>query len=235
MSLLVLHHVSVHISAGRRECMALKDVSLDIAAGELVGVRGMRRSGRTTLLRVASGMLAPDQGVVSFDGRNVATARDLLGTQIGYCSREFHAGQGGTVEDHIATGPLAQGVRHSRARALAAEALARVGGQEWAGHQPRELHPHELVRTSIARVLVMKPRLILIDEPTNGVDVLERDPLMALLRSLADDGVAVLMTMGETLGGLDRMLLIDEGELRGNTTPSDAPVVPLRRQAEPSA
>jgi iron complex transport system ATP-binding protein len=110
----------------------------------------------------------------------------------------------------------------------------RVCGQDVADNQPRELHTHELVRASIARALVMKPRLLLIDEPTQGVDLLERDPLVALLRSLADEGIAVLMTMGETLGGLDRMLLIDEGELRGNATPANAPVVPLRRQAEPS-
>jgi ABC-type multidrug transport system ATPase subunit len=234
MSLLILHRVTVRLSVGRRECTALKDVSLDIAPGELVGVRGMRRSGRTTLLRVASGMLPPDEGVVSFDGRDLATHRDLLGTEIGYCNREFHDGQGGTVEDHVAVPLLARGVPVNRAHALATEALARTGARDCADLDPRDLHPHELMRSAIARTLVLEPRILLVDEPTSGVDLEERDPLLALLRSLAEEGIGVLMTIGETLAGLDRTLHLDEGELRGNATPSSAPVVPLRQRAEPA-
>jgi len=114
-------------------------------------------------------------------------------------------------------------------------ALARVDLSACANLDPRELHPEELVRAGIARALVTSPRLLLLDEPTNGVDLLERDSLLLLVRSLADDGIAILMTVGEPVAGADRVLALDEGELRGQAVPETAPVLPLRRGMGPSA
>jgi ABC-type sugar transport system ATPase subunit len=72
-----------------------------------------------------------------------------------------------------------------------------------------------------------------IDEPTSSVELLERDPILSLLRSLADEGIAVLMSTGDAtaLSGSDRALSLSEGELRGETSPELAPVVALRRLA----
>ena len=75
---------------------------------------------------------------------------------------------------------------------------------------------------AIASALVTSPALLVIDEPTNGVDLLERDPILTLLRSLANEGPAVLMSTGEAQGlsGVDRALSLDNGELRGEVEPS---------------
>lgn len=236
MSLLVLDRVTKRFSAGQRVTAALREVSLDVDGGECVAVYGLRRSGRSTLLRVAAGMLAPDEGQVRFRGRNLAHSRiATLGTEIGYCNPGFNPAQGGSVADHVAVALLARGVGRLPARVRADAALARAGATTCANLDPRELHPDELVRAGIARALVTDPRLLLLDEPTNGVDVLERDGLLELLRSLADDGVAVLMTVGEPIAGADRVLAIDGGELRGQAVPETAPVVPLRRHVEPVA
>ena len=86
------------------------------------------------------------------------------------------------------------------------------------------------MRAGIARALVTAPRLLLLDEPTNGVDAPERDAVLALVRSLADEGVAILMTVGEPVGGADRVLALDGGELRGQAIPEAAPVLSLRRE-----
>ncbi len=235
MSLLVLQRVTKRSVSGRLERMVLNEVSLDIAPGELVGVWGTRRSGRTTLLRVAAGMEAPDEGIVIFGGHDLAHARGLLGTAIGYCNPSFKPTDGGTVLEQVSVGLLASRVSKKRALARAAEVLERVGAAACAHLDARELQAGEHVRVGIARAIASEPRLLLLDEPTNGVDLIERDPLIRLIRSLADDGMAVLMTVGNTIPGVDRMLTLQDGELRGDHTPEAAPVVPLRpARAEPS-
>jgi ABC-type multidrug transport system ATPase subunit len=236
VTLLVLEHATKRFSSGQRETIALRDVSLDLAAGECVAVYGLRRSGRTTLLRVAAGMLPLDEGAARFDGHDLASrAGGPLGIQIGYCNPVFDMAQGGTIADHVAVALLARRAGRVRARARADAVLARVGLSSCADLDPRDLHPEELVRAGIARALVTAPRLLLLDEPTNGVDVLERDAVLALVRSLADEGVAILMTVGEPVSGADRVLALDAGELRGQAVPEPAPVLPLRRGAGPSA
>ena len=86
------------------------------------------------------------------------------------------------------------------------------------------------MRVVLARALALEPSLLVIDEPTRGVDLLERDAILALLRSLADDGLGVLTSAGETtaLSAADRALSLTDGELHGNLDPELAPVVPLR-------
>ena len=74
------------------------------------------------------------------------------------------------------------------------------------------------MRVALARALALEPSLLVIDEPTRGVDLLERDAILALLRSLADEGIAVLISTGEAtaLAGADRALSLADGELRGS-------------------
>jgi ABC-type multidrug transport system ATPase subunit len=229
VSLLVMQGVSKRYVTKRREYVALRDVSLDVAAGELVAVWGVRRSGRTTLLRVAAGLEAADTGVVRLDGQEVSRARKtLLGSDIGYVNGHFMASQGGTVVDHVAVALLPEGLRIERARSVAHEALERVGAKSCSELSPRLLDPAEVARVALARAIVTEPRLLLVDEPINGVDALQRDQILALVRSLADEGLAVLMTVGEVVTVADRMLSIDDGVLRGEVAPQPASVVQLR-------
>jgi ABC-type multidrug transport system ATPase subunit len=237
MSLLELAHATKRFRCGQRETVALRDVSLELEAGECVAVYGLRRSGRTTLLRVAAGMTPLDAGAARFDGRELGgRGGRLLGVEIGYCNPAFDPAHAGSVAEHVAVALLARGCGRRRARARAGAALARVGASASANLDPRELEADELVRAGIARALLTDPRLLLLDEPTNGVDLLERDAILDLLRSLADDGAGVLMTVGEPVAGADRVLALDGGRLRGRALPEPAPVVPLHaRQVEPVA
>lgn len=228
MTLLSLRSVTKRYVTRRREHVALRKVSLEVAAGELVAVWGMRRSGRTTLLRVAAGIERPDDGSVRFNGQDMATGESWLGTRIGYTNLNFMATQGSSVLDHVAVGLLPQGASLDRARASARDTLERVAATGCADIDVRFLDPAEQVRVALARALVSGPRLLLIDEPTNGVDVLQRDPLLKVVRSIADTGTAVLMTVGEVVNIADRVLSIDEGELRGEVIPEGAEVLPLR-------
>jgi ABC-type multidrug transport system ATPase subunit len=229
MVLLELEHVSKRYGRGSGERVALDDVCLELHAGELAAVWGRRHSGRSTLLRVAAGVEAPDTGVVCFEGRNLRGRRARALGGVRYCWKTFRAGEGEVVLDLLVVGQLACGVSPVVARSRARAALKRAGVERCAALRPRELNSAEAVRVVIARALVLGPKLLVIDEPTIGVDLLARDGILLLLRSLADEGIAVLASAGETTGlsGTDRPLTLSKGELRGIPAPELPPVVSL--------
>jgi ABC-type lipoprotein export system ATPase subunit len=234
MSLLELESVSKRLVHGGRGVIVLDNASLGLDAGELVAVWGMRGSGRTTLLRVAAGIDTPDSGSVRFDGRDLAEhGEQLLGHEIGYCQKSFCSTQGQLAVDEVIVGLLVNGVPLAQARVRTREALQRVDGEHLGTRRLAELDSGERIRLSIARALSLKPRLLVIDEPVSGVDLLERDGILLLLRSVADEGIAVLMTVGDLTGlsGADRSLTIGDGDLSGSTRRDLAAVLPLRPAA----
>ncbi len=238
MSLLSVKHVTKRDGRGRLERLVLKDVSLEIEAGELAAVWGLRRSGRTTLVRVAAGIERPDEGTVMFAGHDLARHRDaLLGSEIGCTQLNLWPKHGESVLEHVADGLLAGKISRSEAALRAREALADVGAEEFAEFGLRELDASEVVRVALACALIGGPRLLVVDEPTNGVDLMQRDPVLRLLRSIANRGVAVLMTTGDgaALAGVDRAFTLDRGELLGGAEQPLASVSPLRRRASPAA
>jgi ABC-type multidrug transport system ATPase subunit len=234
MSLLELARVSRRYRSGAHERVVLDGVSLQIEPGELLAVWGLRRSGRSTLLRIAAGIEPPDAGAVRFQGRDLAR-HPALGSGIGYCRPGHGDGDARVVLDELVAGQLARGVPRPAAEPRAFAALERAGASDCAGRARRELDGGERARVAIARALTLRPRLLVIDEPTKGVDLLQRDAILALLRSLADeDGLALLVSAGEAtaLSGADRALSLSGGELRGNLSPELAEVVPLRLAAQ---
>ncbi len=231
MSLLALERVSRRYRSGAHERVVLDGVSLALEAGELLAVWGLRRSGRSTLLRVAAGIEPADSGSVRFAGRPLGGGGLTLGGGIGYCA---HASlDAPCVLDELLLGQLARGVRGQLARARIYTALARVGAADCGARAPHELDGAEQLRVALARALALNPSLLVIDDPVRGVDLLERDSILALLRSLADEGIAVLISTDEAtaLAGADRALSLADGVLRGSTAPELAQVLPLRRQA----
>jgi putative ABC transport system ATP-binding protein len=239
MSLLLLDRVTKAYVRGRREVVALRDVSLDLSAGEIVGVWGRRFSGRTTLLRVAAGLEAPDDGRVLLDGIAVAEHPEgELRRRVAYCHTSFAPAHAELVVEHVAVPLLAVGTRIDRACTRAQAMLDRVGAGACAEMRPHELAQGELVRVVLARALLQQPQLLLVDEPSSGVDLLERDDVLTTLRVIAkDEGVAVLMTATEPAGltGADRSLALSAGQLQGDAVSPSADVVELRRpRVEPS-
>ncbi len=228
MSLLELDGVGKRYGRLDRR-IVLRDVSLAVEPGEVVVIWGMRRSGRSTLLRIAAGVETPDSGTVRFEGRDLrARPGATLGEGIGYCHRAFAARDGSLLLDQLTSGLIARGVPLATAARRACESLERVEIGTCAECRPEELSGEESVRAAIARALTHSPRLLIIDEPTIDVDVLARDSVLALLHSLAHEGVAVLATTGESpsLSGA-RALTLSEGELHGPSARELAEVVAL--------
>jgi ABC-type multidrug transport system ATPase subunit len=206
------------------------DVSLDVAAGEVVGVCGRRRSGRSTLLRLAAGIERPDTGVVRFQGTDLWSGpapRD----RIAVWHSAFPPDHGRSVERQVA---IATRRGHRSMRRVHDEALAalgRVGIGDRAGCTPRELDHAELARAALARALVMRPNLLVLDEPASGLEALEAEPLLELIVEIAHaDKIAVLLSAAEVgqLSGVDRHLSISRGVVRGRTVPAPAKVLRIR-------
>lgn len=230
MSLLELERVGKRYSDGLHERVVLRDASFELHAGELGVVWGLRGSGRSTLLRLAAGLERPDTGIVRFEERNLAEHGErLLGAGIGYCQKTLRFTEGQTALDYAMVGLLARWASPAAARSRALEALEQVGVERCAAMTQSQLSSAEGVRVALARTLALEPRLVVIDEPVKGVELIDRDGILSLLRSLADQGLAVLASTGESTGlsEADRGLAVGDGELRVSAAGELAPVVAL--------
>lgn len=232
--MLELENVSKRYREARRERVVLRDVTLEVRPAELVAVWGLRRSGRTTLLRVAAGVESPDGGEVRFQGRRVTGAGGgVLGGGIGYVHKTLRGNEEQAVLEQVAAIALARGAGFAHARQQARAALQRAGAEHCAAMRINELSGGEALRVALARALCPSPTLLVVDEPTATVRLGERDEILTLLGRLSADGLAVLATVSEPdeLAGAHRALTLSDGELRGRVSPSLAPVVALRRSS----
>jgi len=236
MSLLELDRVCKRHRGRGRDVVVLDDGCLSIDPGELVAIWGLRHAGKTSLLRLAAGLDAPDAGTVRFDGRDLQTEGErLLGRELAYCQGASQLPGGRDVIDDVLLGLLVNGIAPAEARVRARAALARAGAESLATRLSSELDGADRARVAIAHAIAGKPRLVLIDEPVAGVDLHQRDCILLLLRCIADAGTAVLMTVGELTGltGADQAMTIGEGELCGSGKRALQPVSDLdaRRRA----
>lgn len=220
MTLLSLDGVTKRYTRGYREVLALDGVDLDLAPGDFVAVWGASRSGKTTLLRVAAGIEPPDGGRVAFDGHDVATlsrrarARLLL-DEIGCVWQTGRITRGLSVLDHVAL-PRFKRHGHARARREAHEVLERVGVPQAASARWHELTDGERTRVALAHALIRRPRLLLADEPTANLNMIEREQVLSVLRSVAEEaGVAIVMTAPDAPDLLQshRLMALDGGRL----------------------
>jgi ABC-type sugar transport system ATPase subunit len=230
---LALDRIRKSYRHGERQIEVLSEVSLQVHEREVVAVWGTPNSGRSTLLRVAAGIQAPDSGSVRFRGHQLAVGGGAIARGIAYCQPRLRTIEARTVLDELIAAQLALGVASSAARSHAALALERAGARPCERRRLCELDRAEAVRVGIARALLQRPALLVIDEPTTGVEPIARDRILSLLRSLTEDDIAVLMSLdkGSGLFGADRALSLCEGELRGNLSPELAAVVELPLRA----
>ncbi len=228
--LLSLDLVNRSFWRGLQELRVLRDVSLKVYAGEMVGVYGQRGSGKTTLLRVAAGFESPDSGTVSFAGTDLArrSRRELARLhreEIGWVERTGPQSDELPMRIYVAL-PLYRSHGPVQAQRRAYAALARVGAEDAAELPWSSLSDTARVLVAIAHALVREPRLLLVDDPTAGLGILDRERVVGLLRSAAEDGgLAVVMAVPDMPAMLQahevralsrgRLLTPAEREVRG--------------------
>lgn len=242
---LSLERVSKSYWRGPHETVVLRRVTLSVHAGECVAVWGQRGSGKTTLLKVAAGLEAPEDGVVSFREEDLgrmsrAELVRLLREEIGWARRSGPESDELEMLDYVAL-PLLKRQTLRRARRLSAAALARVGVAGCSKGRWEDLTDGERTLVSIAHAMVRQPSLLVVDDPTANLDVRQREEVMGLLRTTAEqDGLALLITVPDMpsmvhahrIGSLsDGRLLVPSGASGGRDNVVD---FPGRRRAAPA-
>lgn len=231
MALLSLEDVTKRYRHGRREFVALRSVSIEVDEHELAVVLGARKSGRSTLLRIAAGLERPDSGSARFAGEDLARATDVIGRGIAYCHLSFPGVEGEFVLDHVALPLLARRHGRRRARQAAEQALERASVLGCAGLEPRELNAGERLRVAIARGLAAGPRLLVADDVSSSAGPAQADAVLSLLSSLVhEDGVSVLFSSDDAtaVAGAERVYTLDGGRIRGEAQAPHAEVLALR-------
>ena len=206
--------------SGMTGVRALADVSLTVAAGELVAVMGPSGSGKSTLLGIAGGLERPHIGTVELQGVALGTLDASARAQVrrrsvGFVFQRYNliplltAGENVSLPLELDRWPA----RHSAAATADAHALVGLSGQ--ADAYPEELSGGQQQRIAIARAIAGTPRLILADEPTGALDTVTGDAVFRMLRDRVDTGsAAIVVTHDARLAGwADRVLTLDDGVL----------------------
>jgi ABC-type lipoprotein export system ATPase subunit len=220
---------------GLHETIVLADVSLEVHPGEFVAVWGQRGAGKTTLATVAAGLETSERGSVCFEGRDLAEApsggAQLRHEGIGWVQRLGpQCGDFRMVIDYVAL-PLLGKHSPRSARRYAGAMLKRLGVAGCAGERWESLTDGERTLVALAHALVREPRLLIADDPSANLDVLQREEVTGLLRQAANEqALGVLITVPDmpTMAYADRVGSLSDGRLTLSGDPDDGKVIDIR-------
>lgn len=203
------------------EVEALKNVSLNVAAGEMVAVMGPSGSGKTTLLNCLSGLDGIDSGDIKINSQSLLgmsdnALSDYRARFMGFVFQSFNLLPVLSARENVELPLVLAGVGSSKARNTAMEKLEQVGLADRAGHTPAELSGGQAQRVAIARALANDPAIVWADEPTGNLDSENSAEIMSLLtRMNKEQGQTfVIVTHGLEVGELaDRIVFMRDGEI----------------------
>ena len=221
---IVFDHVTYTYSAGTGyEVKALDDVCLEIGEGQFIGIIGHTGSGKSTLIQHMNGLLMPTEGHIYYNGQDIAADkydRKELRTQVGMVFQyPEHQLFETTVFEDVKFGPRNQGLDDKEAAERAKEALELVGfSEEFYDQSPFDLSGGQKRRAAIAGVLAMKPLVIVLDEPTAGLDPQGRIEILDMIgnmqRRMNSTVILVSHSMEDVADYADRIIVMDEGHVK---------------------
>ena len=225
-----IEHLSYIYGEGTSfEKKALDDISLEIGDGEFIGLIGHTGSGKSTLIQHLNGLNKASSGRILVDGEDIRSEgyslkklRGKVGLVFQY--PEYQLFEAEVLKD-VCFGPHNQGLSEEEVLARAKEALAAVGLDEsYYEKSPFDLSGGQKRRVAIAGILAMKPKVLVLDEPTAGMDPKGRDEILALLKELHESqNITVILvshSMEDVAGCVGRIIVLDEGKILYDDAPS---------------
>ena len=228
--LLIADHISYIYSPGTAyEKKALDDVSLTIYKGEFIGIIGHTGSGKSTLIQHFNGLEKATSGTIYFDGQdiydkdfNMKSLRSRVGLVFQYPEHQLFET---TVLEDVKFGPKNLGLSKVEVDLRAFEAIKQVGlSEKCYDDSPFELSGGQKRRVAIAGVLAMKPEILILDEPTAGLDPRGRDEILDQIAKLHKDGLTVILvshSMEDVAKYADRIIAMNSGKVTFDGTPKE--------------
>ena len=208
-----LRHVSVHYGQGRSRVQALADCSLKIAHGERLALVGSNGSGKSTLLRTLNGLIAPSAG----QRLSAPDVRQAMLFQRPYMLRC-------SVQNNVALALLLRGSGWAEARALALQALRRVGLMDVAQRNAKALSGGQQQRVALARAWACRPQVLFLDEPTASLDPSAKREVERLMAEFSSAGMTLIFSshnLGQVKRLASRVVYLEQGALLADMPTAD--------------
>ncbi len=202
---------------------ALRGVTLSVDRGEIVSLLGPNGAGKTTLLKIIVGILTPDGGEVLVDGRDVWASPEVK-AKIGYLPQENILYRGLNAYENLLFYALLYGLPRRKAKEKIEELIVKLGMKEYAKRLVRTYSGGMKKRLSIAATIIHDPTLLILDEPTTGLDPHVRREIWDLIKELKKKNTAILLAthyMEEAEELSDKVYIIDQGKIIAYGTPSE--------------
>ncbi len=215
--------INRNFKVGEETVHALRDIKLNIAAGEYISIMGPSGSGKSTLLNILGLLDQPDSGDYRFNGKAVNTLNEEEQAQvrrenIGFVFQFFHLIPRLSAADNVALPLTLAGVEPAIRQQKTEAAMQALGIAERAQHRPDQLSGGQRQRVAIARAMITEPQLILADEPTGNLDRHSGNEVVEALENLNDKGITlIVVTHDPELGKrAKRYLKMDDGRVIGD-------------------
>lgn len=215
--LLVSHGLSKHLGGK----LVVDGVNLECSSGEVVGLLGANGAGKSTTIRMCSGILRPDGGSVLIQGHDVHRNPDQALRHLGVCTQDNTDDSDLSVADNLRIMASYFRPRPHDLSQRVEELLDRFSLRSYAAARPDTLSGGYRRRLAMARALVHRPRLLYLDEPTTGLDPEARVALWELIRELRQEGLGIVLTthyMDEANRLCDRLVVLSEGRIAAQGT-----------------
>ena len=217
----VVNNLTKNYEDGIRKIEVLKGVNLDLKKGEMVAIIGASGTGKSTLLHLLGALDRPSDGTLLYKGENVFDHTDLQLAEfrnrtIGFVFQFHHLLPEFTALENIIMPGMIGGQNKSKLLDKGKELLVKIGLEERFDHKVGELSGGEQQRVALARAIIMKPALLLADEPTGNLDPKTGDKIFALIQEMSQDFdlTTVIVTHNHQLAKkMDRCLVLKDGKL----------------------